>query len=238
MAHRLEQQSRKDGDQGSSGTIITPDNPGATQSSGARSQDRGSDAGERQSSAGERQTPGRSAQTGAAVAEGQSDRELEQQRSGLPMAWPVSPFGMMNRMFEEMDRFFEDFGFGRNRLMPRMRDIVGEGQRGLGGMWSPQIEVSEREGRLVICADLPGLRKDDVRVELGEDALTIRGERREEQSRAGYSERFYGNFYRRIPLPEGVDAGDAQARFQDGVLEVSVPLPKRESGGRRQLEIR
>lgn len=237
MAHRFEQQSKKDGDQGSGGTTITPDTQGAARSSGApRSQDRDRDVTERMS---ERQASDRTQpQSGSSTMEAQSDRDSGQRSAQLPMAWPVSPFGMMNRMFEEMDRFFEDFGLGRNRLMPRMRDIVGEGQRGLGGMWSPQIEVSEREGRLVICADLPGLRKDDVRVELGEDALTIRGERREEQSRAGYSERFYGNFYRRIPLPEGVDAGDAQARFQDGVLEVSVPLPKRESGGRRQLEIR
>ncbi len=233
MAHRYEQQSKKDGDQGSSATIITPDNRGGMQSSeSSRSRDRERDAGERQ-------IPGRTQAQGAAPAEDdRSDQESAQGRASLPMAWPVSPFGMMNRMLVEMDRFFEDFGFGRSRFMPRMRDVVGEGQRGLGSMWSPQIEVTEREGRLVICADLPGLRKEDVRVEVSEDALTLRGERREEHQRTGYSERFYGNFYRRIPLPEGTDAGSAEAHFKDGVLEVSLPLPKRETGSRRQLEIR
>lgn len=230
---QYEQQSKKDGDQGSSATIITPDAQGGMHSSrSTRSQDQ-------ESGAGERQTPARGESRSSTTAPtDRSNEETGQHSLALPMAWPISPLGMMNRMFQEMDRFFEDFGFGRNRLVPRMRDLVGEGQRGLGAPWAPQIEVSEREGRLVICADLPGLRKEDVKVEVSEDALTIRGERREEHQRTGYSERFYGNFYRRIPLPEVVDADDAQARFQNGVLEVSVPLPKRESGGRRQLEIR
>ena len=129
MAHRYEQQSKKDGDQGSSATIITPDNQGGMQiSDSLRSQDRERDAGERQ-------TPGRTqAQSAAPSEDDRSDQESGQRRASLPMAWPVSPFGMMNRMLEEMDRFFEDFGLGRSRLMPRMRDVVGVGQRGLGSM--------------------------------------------------------------------------------------------------------
>jgi len=234
MAHRYQQQSKKDGDQGGGSRIITPELQSGTSnpasSSGAGPQDRAGESSERQGSA--------ESQARTPVDENQSSQESGQRRGSLPMAWPVSPFGMMNRMFEEMDRFFEDFGFGRNRMLPRMRDVVGEGQRGMGSLWSPQIEVLERDGQLVVCADLPGMRKEDVKVEVGEDALTIRGERREEQNRSGYSERFYGNFYRRIPLPEGANPAAAQARFQDGVLEVSVPMPKRDAGNRRQLEIR
>jgi HSP20 family protein len=84
----------------------------------------------------------------------------------------------MRRFSEEMDRLFEDFGFGSCGLTPSfgrgsMSDF-GEFGRGL---WSPQIETFEREGQLVIRADLPGLSKDDVNVELNDDAITISGER-------------------------------------------------------------
>ena len=113
-----------------------------------------------------------------------------------------------------------------------------QGQRGMAALWAPQIEVSEREGKLLICADLPGLRKEDVKVELTDEALTIQGERQEQREGRGYSERTYGSFYRSIPLPEGVNTDGAQARFQDGVLEVTIPMPKHEEQQKqKRLEI-
>jgi HSP20 family protein len=108
------------------------------------------------------------------------------------------------------------------------------------GLWSPQIETFEREGQLVIRADLPGLSKDDVNVELNDDAITISGERHNEneEQREGYyrSERSYGSFYRQIPLPRGVNADDAQASFRNGVLEITLKAPQLQSQKRR-LEI-
>jgi HSP20 family protein len=145
----------------------------------------------------------------------------------------------MARMLEDMDRVFDDFGFGRSGPMRRpMLDPSGGRQGAARTMWSPRIEVTERDGKLVVCADLPGLRKEDVKVDVSGDALVIQGERREQQERPGYSERSYGSFYRSIPLPEGINPEQAEARFEDGVLEVSLPMPEREQQQRKRLEIR
>jgi HSP20 family protein len=101
----------------------------------------------------------------------------------------------------------------------------------------PQIEVFERENQFVIGADLPGVKKDDLNIEVTNDMLTISGERRDErdENREGYrhSERRYGRFYRSIPLPEGVTADNVQANYQHGVLEITMPKPQREQRGRR-----
>ena len=142
-----------------------------------------------------------------------------------------------------MDRLFEDFGFVRGWLTPGFgRDLLQSsfGEAGQA-MWNPQVEVFEREGQLVVRADLPGLTKDDVKVEVTDQAINISGERRKEheEKREGYyrSERSYGSFYRSIPLPEGVNADDARATFNSGVLEITMAAPQRESRG-RQLEIK
>jgi HSP20 family protein len=148
----------------------------------------------------------------------------------------LSPFGFTRRFGEEMDRLFEDFGFGRGWLTPRL-------WRGLEGReWLPQVETFEREGQFVLRADLPGLTKDDVKVEVTDDSIIIQGERHseEEHKREGYyrSERTYGKFYRRLPLPEGVNAENANASFRNGVLEITMQAPKREEQKARRLEIR
>ena len=106
----------------------------------------------------------------------------------------------------------------------------------------PQVETTLRGDRLVVRADLPGIDKDDVRVEIDNDVLTISGERRNEQrdERDGYfrSERSYGSFFRAIPLPEGVNTDQCEAKFNDGVLEISLPAPKQEDRKTRQIQIR
>jgi HSP20 family protein len=138
----------------------------------------------------------------------------------------TNPFAMMRRMTEEMDRMFDEFG----------------GTRGgsEGNMWSPAIEVTERDGNYAVHAELPGLRPEDVKVELMDDALVIQGERRSEnqenQGGVQRTERRYGQFYRAIPLPEGTDAEQAKARFENGVLEITVPVTNR-GANRRQIPI-
>ncbi len=135
----------------------------------------------------------------------------------------LSPFALMRRMTEEMDRMFSGWG--------------GEtGER----IWAPDIDVFEREGKMVVRADLPGLKKDEVKVEITDDGLILQGERKREheEKREGFyrSERSYGRFYRAIPLPEGANIDQARAQFNDGVLEVSVPIPKSEQK-RREIPI-
>ncbi|HWP44158.1 MAG TPA: Hsp20/alpha crystallin family protein [Blastocatellia bacterium] len=170
------------------------------------------------------------------------------QRSGLARrgmfgpGWPASPFALMDRFAEEMDRIFEDFGFGRRWLTPFSRRMAfpRELEEIREAVWSPEIEVFEREGQIVVRADLPGLSRDDVKVDITDDALTIQGERKREheERREGFyrSERSYGSFYRSIPLPEGIDADNAKASFRDGVLEITIPAPQRASR-RRRIEI-
>lgn len=108
-----------------------------------------------------------------------------------------------------------------------------------GSMWVPHVEMYERDGKIVVTADLPGMKKSDVNVELHHDHVVIQGERRNEQTsneRGFYrSERRYGSFYRSIPLPEGVDGDSAKAAFQDGVLRIEMKAPEQKKS--RQLDI-
>jgi HSP20 family protein len=155
----------------------------------------------------------------------------------------ADPFTVMRSLTEEMDRLFEDFGLGG--MMPRVGRGLAQQGAGAGPLgqtgWSPQIEVFQREGQLVMRADLPGLNKEDVKVEITDDALTLRGERRQEheENREGFfrSERSYGSFYRSIPLPDGVNGEEAQATFRNGVLEVTIPVTQQHARS-RQLDIR
>jgi HSP20 family protein len=166
--------------------------------------------------------------------EGTRQRGLARRQPFGPSPWTASPFALMNRFAGEMDRLFEDFGFGRGWLAPRGFGELSQ------STWSPQIEVFEGEGQIVVRADLPGLNKDDVKVDITDDALTIQGERRHEHEQCDESfcrsERSFGNFYRSLPLPEGADADNAKANFRDGVLEVTIPAPER-AQRRRQIEI-
>jgi HSP20 family molecular chaperone IbpA len=113
--------------------------------------------------------------------------------------------------------------------------------QGTSALWSPQIESFQRGDQFVVRADLPGLKKEDVNIELTDDSVIIQGERREEREdeREGYyrSERSYGSFYRIVPLPEGSISESAKAKFNNGVLEISVQAPPREVSRRRRIEI-
>jgi HSP20 family protein len=100
--------------------------------------------------------------------------------------------------------------------------------------------VFEREGKLVVRADVPGMRRDQITIEVENGELVISGERQQEQEerRGGIyrSERTYGSFYRVIPLPEGANPEQATATFKDGVLEITMPAPQRSSGRRIEIQ--
>src|SRR5712691_7870722 len=159
---------------------------------------------------------------------------LETRRGNTPSPLGISPFSVMKRFGEEMDRLFGDFGLDRNWIPPA---LMGEA----GRTWAPQVEIFERDGELVVRADLPGLKKENVNVELTDEGLTIEGERcsEHEENDEGYyrSEFSYGSFRRRIPLPEGANADNATAKFHDGVLEVTMPARKSVSRAARKLAI-
>jgi HSP20 family protein len=147
-------------------------------------------------------------------------------------SWPApseffssSPFSLMRRFSEEMDRVF-------GRFLERPAG----GER----WWAPAIEVAEHEGQLKVRADLPGLKPEDVRVEVSDDQLIIQGERKSEHEETEHgvyrSERRYGQFYRAIPLPEGAASEQAKAQFNNGVLEITLPVPE-QKGSRREIPI-
>lgn len=162
------------------------------------------------------------------------DQRLTHGEIGLETRLPA-PGNLVRRIRDEMDRLFEDLGVGNlTRSLPTTESL------GLGS-WAPEVEVFERQGDLVVRADLPGLTKDDIKLDVTEKAITIDGERRQEheEREEGYyrSERSYGRFTRRIPLPEGVDIDTANAQFRDGVLEITFATPERKGLKSRKLEI-
>jgi HSP20 family protein len=145
------------------------------------------------------------------------------------------PFMLMRMLSDDLDRVAASFGFGR---FPRPGDLM---QQGGIRTWSPQIEVSEDNGRLMVRADLPGLKKDDVTVEITDGMMVISGERKQEQEekRKGYyrTERSYGSFSRAIPLPGGAKMDDVKASFNDGVLEITVPTSQEQQKQSKQVQI-
>ena len=154
-----------------------------------------------------------------------------------------TPFGMLDRFADEMDRIFDDFGLGRAWITPswgsrRLSTPV----RGATGFWAPDIEMYQRNDELVVRADLPGLKKEDVKIDVTDNAVTIQGERRQEEEteRGGIyrSERRYGSFSRTIPLPEGAITEQAKATFNHGVLEITMPAPPDQVTRGRRLEIK
>lgn len=146
------------------------------------------------------------------------------------------PFSMMQALHREMDRMFENFGLGGTLMHS---PFFGRGLEH-SSMWSPQIEVYEKDGKIHVCADLPGLDKKDVHVELQDNVLTIEGERRSEKSdeKGSWSERSYGRFFRSIPLPENVDAEKADAKFENGVLEITIDAPQRQQPRGKRIDIK
>ena len=148
-----------------------------------------------------------------------------------------NPLTFMRRFTEEMDKVFTDFGWG-DSLAP----MFGFVERELApAMWSPKVEFEENKGQFLARADLPGINRDDIHVELEKGAIVIKGERKQTTSeeKDGYyrSECSYGSFYRRLPLPTKADTEKAAASYHDGVLEIVMPMATGEPTLKR-LEIK
>jgi HSP20 family protein len=132
-------------------------------------------------------------------------------------------------------RPFSDFAELRHRLDQAFRDLSDGVQHG----WIPSVDLVKKEGALVLRADIPGIKPDDVKIEVEGDVLTVSGEHREEkeEKKEHYMrrERRYGSFSRSMVLPKGVKADDIEAKCEDGVLEVTIPAPKGEEKPARQV---
>jgi HSP20 family protein len=131
----------------------------------------------------------------------------------------AGPFGLLRQMTSELDRMFDDPWTFR---WPALQVD--------NAMWAPKVDVVEKDNRLITRVDLPGVKKEDVSVEVTDGQLILSGERKSETEKKNNGKVYraeceYGSFYRAVPLPEGVKPEDVKATFANGVLEVSLPLP-------------
>ena len=151
--------------------------------------------------------------------------------AGFPFSG-TTPFGLMRRFMDDMDRMFEDFGgmktpfFSDTLATPEWKEFEKE-------TWSPQIEVQKHDGTMTVRADLPGMKREDINVEIADGFLVLSGERKEEkeEKKEGFyhTERSYGSFYRSVPVPETVKPENTTAKFDNGVLEISIAIPAAET---------
>ena len=145
-----------------------------------------------------------------------------------------SPLSLMRRMMGDMDRLFG--AFGGSSILPTFDEQFER------SFWAPQIDVFERGNDLVVHADLPGLRQEDLRITADRGLLTISGQRtqerpNEQQGSMRYTERSFGTFQRSIALPEGTDTNQIRASFDNGVLEVTAPIPEQARSKGREIPI-
>jgi HSP20 family protein len=152
----------------------------------------------------------------------------------VPARSTRDPLALLRQMTSELDRAFEDWPSFR---WPSFAHFA----TSESAAWSPKIDVFERDNRLVTRVDLPGLKKEEVSVEVTDGHLALSGERKHEKEEKKdnfyRSEREYGSFYRAVPLPQGVKLEDVKATFSEGVLEVSVPLPAKPEANVRKVQI-
>jgi HSP20 family protein len=144
--------------------------------------------------------------------------ESQTQQNAQLARW--SPFALLDELTDELARFWGR-PMGRRSAPERLL-----AQLPLGG---PRLDVFEKGGKLIIKADLPGVKKEDVQVEVDDGDIVIQGEtRRDDETREDQyyrMERSIGRFYRRVPLPFDVKPEDVEAKMSDGVLEIRVPKP-------------
>jgi HSP20 family protein len=141
----------------------------------------------------------------------------------------LDPFRDLSAIQERMNQIFED-------ALARSRGRE-EGLR--TGMWTPAVDIYENNDSVVVKAELPGVERDQISVEVKDGILTLRGERKFEKEVKEESyhriERSYGNFQRSFSLPVSVEQDKVTARFKDGVLEVI--LPKKEQARPKQIQV-
>jgi HSP20 family protein len=140
-----------------------------------------------------------------------------------------TPMRTLPAFQEEMNRMFNEFFRGGN----------GGEQGWLAGAWTPPVDIYETDDALVLTAELPGVSKDDVSIEIHNNTLTLRGERKHDaevkEEHYHRVERAYGTFQRVFVLPTLVDQEKVQATYHDGILELR--LPKLESAKPRRIAI-
>jgi HSP20 family protein len=150
-----------------------------------------------------------------------------------PVRYEGGPFEALHR---QMDRLFEDF-LGSFDAIPHGPALRG----GSGGLVMPRFDITESDDAIEVKAELPGMDEKDIQVTLDDDALTIKGEKKQEkeekQKNYYMSELSYGQFQRVVPLPCAIDRDKAKATFKNGVLRLSVPKTAEAKSRSRTIKI-
>ena len=139
--------------------------------------------------------------------------------------WP--PFGRLSSLRDEIDRLFD---------VP-LAELARTSQL-LSG-WTPALDMHEDKDKIVVKAELPGMKKDDINISLHDGSLSISGERKSEEkfehAEVYRAERFVGRFQRTVTLPAPVASDKVKAHYQDGVL--TITLPKTEEAKPKQIDV-
>ena len=140
------------------------------------------------------------------------------------------PFGEMVDMRDRIGRLFDEY-FGQ---FPAIREDA------LGRSWAPAVDIYEDKNNIIVKAELPGIKKDDLSIDVKNNVLTLSGERKHEEETTKENfhriERSYGTFSRSFTLPDSVKVDKVKAHYKDGILEIS--LPKAEEAKRKAIPIK
>ena len=143
-----------------------------------------------------------------------------------PEAWDWSPLTQLSTLRNEINRLFDEPYSGLERSEAF-------------NSWGPAVDLYEDKDNLIVTAELPGMRKEDIDISFHDGSLTIAGERKHEkqygEGEEQRSERFFGRFQRTVALPKQVDPGAVKASYKDGVLKVT--LPKAPEAKPKQIEV-
>lgn len=144
------------------------------------------------------------------------------------MARNYDPFEEIRRLEREIDEIFSSFWRGTRPMLARpQRREEGIEPVTYSLSFVPSVDVIEKDAEITVKTDLPGVDKKDVKIKIEADRVTISGEvkkeHKEKEENYFIEERVYGSFHRTIPLPAEVDPEKAQAKFENGVLEITIP---------------
>jgi HSP20 family protein len=180
-----------------------------------------------------------SATATAAQKEQQEGRQQQLARRHAVFVGPLmTPLTLLQRFFtDDLDSLLAQVTDGNGRAKSQAQPTATA-----IAPFVPKIDVTQRGNDLVVRADLPGVNADDIVVEIGDDVITISGERQQQRAEENDGvyrvERTYGAFFREIPLPEGALVDQAKASFKDGVLEITVPAPPEQVSRGRRIEVK
>lgn len=143
----------------------------------------------------------------------------------------TSPFADRREMLSRFNDFFNDWDrdIFSGRGLERLEREIDRTE------FSPSVDVEENDEMFLVSADIPGVKKEDLKIDLHGNTLRLSGERRREVKEEGYYERSSGRFSRSFTLPENVDGSKIEAHFEDGVLR--IVLPKTEIKGTQEIRV-